>query len=144
MVESPASPRAPAPATKRPLSPHLQVYRPQITSGLSIFHRFTGVGLAGGIAVLMAWLVCLAWLPDWYAPFMSLLTSPLGKIFLYGWTWAFFFHFGCGIRHLLWDFGWCFSLRNIYLSGYIVLAASFVLTIGLWVIVLGARGAPWL
>jgi succinate dehydrogenase / fumarate reductase, cytochrome b subunit len=129
---------------QRPLSPHLQIYRPQLTSGMSIFHRFTGVGLAGGIAVLVAWLGCLAWLPVLYDPFMWLLTSIVGKICLFGWTWAFFYHFGCGIRHLLWDFGKCLSLEGIYSSGRIVLASSALLTIGLWIKVLGHGVLPWL
>ena len=139
MAESPSSP-----AAQRPLSPHLQVYRPQLTSGMSIFHRFTGIGLAGGVTLLVAWLVCLAWLPDFYPLFMSLLTSIIGKIFLFGWTWAFFYHLSTGIRHLLWDAGWGLSLKGIYTSGYIALTISTLLTLGLWIIVLGHGVVSWL
>ncbi|MDD5585863.1 MAG: succinate dehydrogenase, cytochrome b556 subunit [Alphaproteobacteria bacterium] len=126
------------------MSPHLQVYRPQLTSGISIFHRITAVGLTGGLVVLVAWLFCLAWLPEWYEPFTGLLLSPIGKIFLFGWTWAYFFHVGATIRHLLWDAVLCFSLKSIYLTGYMMLAISTALTFAFWIIALGQDFVPWL
>src|SRR5476649_2375079 len=96
---------SPSVKTARPLSPHLQVYRPQLTSVLSIFHRMTGVALALGLPVFVAWLVVVASGQETYSTFISYLQTTIGQILLCGWTLAFFYHFCCGIRHLLWDAG---------------------------------------
>jgi succinate dehydrogenase / fumarate reductase cytochrome b subunit len=121
----------------RPLSPHLSIYKPQMTSGLSIFHKMTGIGLSGGLILLVVWLACLAAGKETYDGIMAILTHPIAKIFLIAWTWAFFFHFGVGIRHLLWATGRCLSLKSIYTTGAIALAFSFLATIGLWAFILG-------
>ena len=140
---SPALPEANLQA-KRPLSPHLSVYKPQLTSGMSIFHKITGVGMAGGLVVLVAWLACLAMGKETYDTLMSLLTTPVGQILLFGWTWAFFYHLCCGIRHLLWAAGWALSIKAVYVTGYIALAISTILTFSLWAIILIKGGVPWL
>jgi succinate dehydrogenase / fumarate reductase, cytochrome b subunit len=127
-------PSAPVP---RPLSPHLTIYKPQMTSGMSIFHKATGVLLMGVLIVLVAWLVCLAWLPAWYPYLLFAATSLIGRIVLIGMTWVYFYHFSCGVRHLLWAAGWCMSLRDIYWTAYAALAVSFLATAGVWVVVLG-------
>lgn len=133
----PASPDASAHA-ERPLSPHLQAYKifRAMTSGMSIFHRFTGIGLAGGLVVMSAWLVCLAAGPEPYNAYIDIATSPIGRFLFFGWTWILFYHLGCGVRHLMWDAGRWLSLKAIYLSGYVVLAFSALMTLGLWGIIL--------
>jgi len=92
---------------ERPLSPHLQVYKPQLTSVLSITHRGTGVALAAGTLLLLYWLLALADGPDSYARAQSLLGSWLGQVVLFGFTFALFYHLCNGIRHLLWQPPFC-------------------------------------
>lgn len=119
-------------AQNRPLSPHLQVYRPQMTSVLSITHRATGVVLALGTLLLVWWLVAAAGGPDPYATVQAFLGSILGRLMLFGWTLALFYHLCNGIRHLFWDAGYGFELKAAYGSGWLVLAASLVLTLAAW------------
>jgi succinate dehydrogenase / fumarate reductase cytochrome b subunit len=121
----------------RPLSPNLQIYRPQLTSVLSITHRATGVALAAGAAALVAWLSAAAAGPGAYAQFDTALRSPFGLVLLLLWTFSLFFHLCNGIRHLVWDAGYGFDLRTIYASGWAVVAASAVLTLAAWIV--GAR-----
>lgn len=121
-------------STNRPLSPHLEVYKPQLTSILSILHRATGVVLAIGSILVAYWLSAIATGPEAFASANGILGSFLGKIILFGWTWALFYHLCNGIRHLMWDSGFGFDLPTTYLSGKIVLGASVVLTILLWLV----------
>jgi succinate dehydrogenase / fumarate reductase cytochrome b subunit len=106
----------------RPLSPHLQVYRPQITSVLSILHRITGVILTLGTLLLTWWLVAAAYGPEAFATAQGALGSILGQLVLWGLTFAVFYHLGNGIRHLAWDFGWGFELSQLRTSGIVVVA----------------------
>jgi succinate dehydrogenase / fumarate reductase, cytochrome b subunit len=119
---------------ERPLSPHLQVYRPQISSTLSILHRITGVGLGLGAAFLACWLIALASGPDAYYAVQDFAGSILGRLLLLGFTWAFFYHLANGIRHLGWDLGYGFELKTADATGWAVVAASGVLTILAWVL----------
>jgi succinate dehydrogenase / fumarate reductase cytochrome b subunit len=119
--------------SERPLSPHLQVYRPQLTSALSIFHRITGAFLALGTLLLTAWLVAAATGPDAFAAVQGFIGSILGYLLLLGWSAALFYHLANGIRHLFWDAGYGFELANAYRSGYAVLAATAVLTAAAWI-----------
>ena len=112
----------------RPLSPHLQIYRWQISNTLSIMHRLTGVILAVGFAVLTAWLMAIATGSDAYATIMKLLKGPLGVLLLTGWTAAFFFHFFNGLRHLFWDAGLGFEKHRSRLTGWLSLAGTALLT----------------
>ena len=132
-----------AAARARPLSPHLQVYRPQITTVLSITHRLTGVALAFGSLLLVAWLVVLAAGSETrYTEFNAFLRGPIGLLLMLGWTWALFFHLANGIRHLFWDAGLGFELAATTRSGWAVVIASVGLTLLAWVVgfaVLGAR-----
>lgn len=128
----------PAPKTTRPLSPHLQVYKPQMTSVLSILHRITGIGLTAALPVLVWWLVALSEGAEPYKVVMDCLKSPLGKLFLMGWAWAFSYHLCAGIRHLLWDAGWGFELKQVYASAKVLLGATTLLTLFLWIAILGA------
>ena len=115
--------------TNRPISPHLQVYRPQLTSVLSILHRITGVALAVGTILLVYWLIAAASGPEAFASAEALIGSWLGRILLFGWTFALYFHLSNGIRHLFWDAGFGFELKTVYASGWTVVALAAVLTL---------------
>ena len=121
----------------RPLSPHLQIYKPQLTSMLSALHRFTGIALSLGAPFLVWWLVAAATSDAAFATARWFFGSWLGLLMLLGWTYAFFFHLCNGVRHLAWDTGRGFDLRATYASGWTVVAASALLTVvafagGLW------------
>jgi succinate dehydrogenase / fumarate reductase, cytochrome b subunit len=116
----------------RPLSPHLQIYRPQITSTMSILHRISGIVLSFGAFVLAWWLLAVAQGGDSYAQATALLASLPGKLALFGFSLALMYHLLNGIRHLLWDIGWGFQLPQVYRSGYIVIALTFVFTAAIW------------
>lgn len=131
MSEASATPSAPRRA--RPLSPHLQIYRPQLTSSLSIFHRITGVGLSFGALLLVAWLVAAANGADAYDQMQTFLASPVGIVLLMGWSWALMYHLCTGIRHLMWDMIIGLDLPGVYRSGYAALVVSTLLTLGVWV-----------
>lgn len=117
----------------RPLSPHLQVYRPQLTSMLSITHRLTGVALAVGTFVLVWWLVAAATGPEAYATVQGVISSVIGRLLLFGWTLALFYHLCNGIRHLFWDAGYGYELKSAYASGWAVMAGSVALTLLAWI-----------
>ena len=127
--------------TARPLSPHLQVYRWQLTMVLSIIHRMTGVALAAGTILLIALLLALAAGPDAYQTVRAFCSSWLGLLMLFGWSWALCFHLCNGIRHLAWDTGWGFEIQRAYLTGWIVVAASLVMTVLIWACVFAQGGA---
>ena len=127
-------------AHERPLSPHLQIYRPQLTSVLSITHRLTGVALSLGSLLLVGWLLAAAQGPQAYATVHAVLGSWPGLVLLLGWTFALFFHLCNGIRHLCWDAGYGFDLVTIYASGWTVVAMSLLLTLTTVFIAFGIRG----
>lgn len=118
----------------RPRSPNIQIYRPQLTSVLSIVNRMTGVVLSVCAVVLVVWLVAAAAGPNAYAVVHTAIASSLGQVFLFLATFAFFMHLCGSLRHLVWDTVHGFSLRVIYLSGWIVFAASVTFTIAAWVV----------
>jgi succinate dehydrogenase / fumarate reductase, cytochrome b subunit len=118
---------------ERPLSPHLQIYRPQLTSVLSITHRMTGIGLATGGLFLTWWLLAAATSTPAFAAAQSFWGSWIGVLLLFGWTFSLFFHLGNGIRHLVWDTGAGFALPDAYRSGWAVVIAAAALTIIAWV-----------
>ena len=119
-------------SANRPLSPHLQIYRPQLTSVLSILHRITGVFLSAGAVVLVLWLFAAAAGDAEFAMMHGLLGSLPGKLFLLGWTFSFFYHLANGIRHLLWDAGFGFDLKTTYATGWTVVAVVVALTALAW------------
>ena len=119
-------------SSQRPLSPHLQIYRPQLTSVLSISHRATGIALAAGSLVLAAWLIAAAAGPEAFACINGVLGAWYGQILLFAWSYALFYHLCNGLRHLVWDAGHGFDLKTTYFSGYLVLAASAALTLVAW------------
>ncbi|HUC70919.1 MAG TPA: succinate dehydrogenase, cytochrome b556 subunit [Stellaceae bacterium] len=116
----------------RPLSPHLQIYRWQLTSVMSILHRASGVALCAGGVLLVWWLVAAASGPEAYSSVQDFLGSWLGIVLLLGWSAALFYHLSNGIRHLVWDTGHALDLRSTYLGGWIVVAATAVLTAIAW------------
>ncbi|MGI9292012.1 MAG: succinate dehydrogenase, cytochrome b556 subunit [Gammaproteobacteria bacterium] len=124
-------------ADHRPLSPHLQIYRPQLTSVLSILHRATGVFLALGMLALVYWLSALSQGPESYLAAISFLGSVPGKLLLLGWALSFFFHLLNGIRHLFWDAGKGFELSQVYSSGWMVVFGAVILTAITWFAISG-------
>jgi succinate dehydrogenase / fumarate reductase cytochrome b subunit len=121
------------PNAARPLSPHLQVYRWQLTMVLSISHRATGLALSVGALLLVWWLMAAATGPDAYATFQGFIGSWLGLLLLLGWSYALFFHLCAGIRHLVWDTGRALDIPSVYATGWTVVAASAALTVIAWV-----------
>ena len=116
-----------------PTSPNIQIYRPQLTSVLSIANRISGVVTSVGAVGLVLWLLAAAAGPDTYAFARWLLSSLLGQIGLLIFMFAFFLHLCGGIRHLIWDAVHGFALSMIYASGWAVVAASVLLTGAAWI-----------
>ena len=119
--------------SNRPLSPHLQVYKPQLTSVLSISHRITGVALSVGTLLLVAWIAATAKGPDAFAVVSGFLRNPIGLLLLLGWSVSLFYHLANGIRHLFWDAGYGFEIETAYRSGWIVVGATIGLTALTWI-----------
>ncbi len=119
---------------RRPLSPHLQVYRPQLTSVLSIMNRLSGIGTSVGTLLLVWWLAGSAGSPHAYAVMQSFLGSWFGVLVLMGVTVAMVYHFVGGLRHLAWDAGYGFDLPEVYASGWAAVAATGVLTLLIWIV----------
>lgn len=124
----------------RPLSPHLTIYKPQITSVLSITHRATGVFLTLGSLVLCWWIIALAHGAETYNFFQSQAGAWYGRILLFGWAFSLFYHLCNGIRHLFWDVGLGFDLKNASYSGWLVIIASVIFTLITWE---AATGSYW-
>jgi succinate dehydrogenase / fumarate reductase cytochrome b subunit len=121
------------PVSKRPLSPHLQIYRWQWTMTLSILHRSTGIALTAGSLYLVWWLVAIAAGPEAYATISAFSNSIVGKLMLLGWTFSLFYHLSNGIRHLVWDAGIGLDLKTSYMSACLVIALAVALTVIAWV-----------
>ena len=113
---------------QRPLSPHLSVYKFTYTMSLSILHRLTGVAASVGFLVFAWWLMALASGPAAYAAAMRLLSTPVAKLLLVGFTFSFVYHFCNGIRHLVWDTGRGLERAQARRSGGLVVVAALVLT----------------
>ena len=118
----------------RPLSPHIQIYRPQLTSLMSILHRITGVALVVGTFVLTYWLGAAAYGPGAYAQARALLGSWVGSLLVFIWSVALFYHLCNGIRHLIWDLGYGLEREKVYASGVVVLVFTAVLSVLAWVL----------
>ena len=125
---------------QRPLSPHLQIYKPQITSFMSIMHRVTGCALGVGTLLFAWWLVAAASGPAAYAQVHGFMGSILGRLILLGFTFALFYHLCNGIRHLFWDAGKGFELTTVTKTGYTVFAAAGLLTLLSWILAYAMRG----
>ena len=117
-------------AGNRPLSPHLQVYRWQMTMALSIVHRITGVGLALGMLLLTWWLAAAAGGAEYFDYVHGIMGSEIGRVLLFGFVLSLYFHLCNGIRHLVWDAGYGFEIASMQKSGWLVLVVSVVVTLG--------------
>ncbi len=118
----------------RPLSPHVQIYRLQWTMLLSITHRITGLALAFGSLLLIYWLAAAASGPEAFATAQTIVGSVIGRLLLFGWSFALFYHLCNGIRHLFWDAGHGYELTTAYRSGLAVIAVSLAFTLLTWAI----------
>lgn len=116
----------------RPTSPHLNIYRPQISTVLSIMHRISGMALVAGSALMLAWLWSAAYAPAFYPRLHELMSSQIGRLCLMGWTLAFYYHLLSGIRHLFWDMGKGFALPTMEKTGWTVVIMTLVLTALTW------------
>ena len=121
-------------AKPRPLSPHLQIYRPQLTSVMSISHRATGAALASGTILLCLWLVALAAGDRWYGVVAMMIAHPIGQLVLFGYSVALIYHALNGVRHLTWDRGIGLTIPAVYRSGWIVLLMTIGITVMLWTV----------
>ena len=121
----------------RPLSPHIQIYKPQITSVLSISHRISGVFLSLGLLAVFLFIFLLALGKDSYTLWISFSNSFLGEIILFGWIFALSFHMFNGIRHLFWDYDIGLSLSVSKWTGIIVCFASVTISIIFGIFLLG-------
>lgn len=122
----------PANTGKRPLSPHLTIYRPIITMVISIIHRITGVGLYIGMMVFALWLLLASSSAENFKMLNGMLASPLGRLLLLGFTWALLQHALGGIRHLFWDMGTGFEKETATKSAWGITLTSLLLTIAVW------------
>lgn len=118
---------------KRPLSPHLQIYKPLINMRMSIFHRISGAALYFGMFLLAWWLFSVASGADYFAFVQGVLSSIPGRLVLFVFTWALMHHALGGIRHLIWDTGRGFELRTVNLLSWLTIIGSVVSTILIWV-----------
>ena len=125
----------------RPLSPHVGIYRWQITNTLSILHRITGFGLSLGLIPLALWLYSAAYAPSLFEDVRAVFASAIGKLALFAWTLAFYYHLANGMRHINWDMGKGFDLSEVTDSGHIVVVCAFALTILTWAIIITNTGA---
>ena len=119
-------------SSNRPLSPHIQVYKMPLSAKLSILHRLTGLALSFGAVVLVYWLFSLAYMSGVAVNLHEFFSSSIGKVVLIAWTFAFFYHFCNGIRHLFWDAGKGFEIEAVNRSGVIAIIAAIGLTVVVW------------
>jgi succinate dehydrogenase / fumarate reductase cytochrome b subunit len=127
----------------RPLSPHLQVYKLPLSAVLSIFHRITGVALSVGTLLLVWWLIAASMGPAAFDTAQNAIGSWIGRLLLFGWSYALFFHLCNGVRHLFWDVGRGYEIPTVAASNWVVVMVSLVLTAIAWIwgyISMGAFG----
>ena len=127
---------------QRPLSPDLQIYRPMLTMTMSIVHRITGGALYVGTLLLAWWLISAASGPNAYATFEAFIGSLLGRVILFGYTWALLHHMLGGIRHLIWDTLHGFQPAEREWLTVASLVGSIALTLVVWVVGYIALGGP--
>ena len=115
--------------TNRPTSPHLQIYKPQLTSILSISHRITGVILTLFSILIPVSLILVFLGKDYFNILINIMAHPFIKLLLFGVLFITIYHLLNGIRHLFWDYGLGLSLRDSYISGYMVIFFSLLTTL---------------
>ena len=120
--------------SKNPLSPHLQIYRWQISSLLSITHRITGILNLLGLIFISAWISSAGIGENLFEYFSVFLKSFIGKFILIGFTWSISYHLLSGIRHFFWDLGYGYEIKTANISGVIVIVSSLLLAVFLWLI----------
>src|SRR5262245_26149439 len=128
------------PSIERPLSPHLGIYRMTITMAMSIVHRITGGALYFGTVLLAAWLIAAAMGERQFALVSDIFGHPLGKLVLFGYSWALIHHMLGGIRHLVWDTGRALQPRSADALAWLTILGSLTLVVALWVVGVSMRG----
>lgn len=121
-------------AADRPLSPHLQIYRPMLTMLMSIAHRITGFGNAVGFLLLAWWLVAIAAGPEQYTVVSSFFASIAGRALLFLFSWSLIHHMLGGIRHLIWDTGHGLDKVSIEIFAWTTIIGSTAVTILVWLV----------
>ncbi len=122
------------PETRRPLSPHLGIYRPMLTMMMSIAHRITGAALYFGTLLLAWWLIAAATGAKAFATADWFMTSPIGRLILFGFTWSLFHHLLGGLRHFIWDLGRGMDDPEREYLAQATLIGGIALTILVWVV----------
>jgi succinate dehydrogenase / fumarate reductase cytochrome b subunit len=125
----------------RPLSPHLSIYKPTITMTMSIVHRITGGALYFGTLLVVWWLVAVAISPGYFDFVSWLYGTIVGRLILFGYSWALIHHMAGGIRHLIWDTGAGMEKHTASKIAWITLVFSVALTVLIWMFAIMARGA---
>lgn len=120
---------------ERPLSPHLQIYKPTLTMAMSIIHRITGAALYFGTVLLALFLIAAASGKTGYGVAAAVYGSFLGKLVLFGYTWALIHHMLGGIRHFIWDTGAGLDPVGRETIVKATLIGSVTLTLVVWVVV---------
>jgi succinate dehydrogenase / fumarate reductase, cytochrome b subunit len=123
----------------RPLSPHLQIYRPMLSMMMSIMHRITGVALSAGIILLVWWFTAASISDDYFSLVNGFFAHWFGRLVLFGFTWALTHHMLGGFRHFIWDTGRGFALHKVEWLVRANLIGSILLTILIWMIGYGVR-----
>ena len=123
--------------SSRPLSPHLQVYRPMLSTAMSIFHRITGVALSIGMILLVWWFMAAATSDEYFNFVNSIFACWFGRLVLFGFTWALMHHILGGLRHFIWDTGRGFELQTVEWLARANLIGSILLTLLIWFIAYG-------
>ena len=126
---------------KRPLSPHLSIYRPMLTMLMSIAHRISGAANAIGFLLLVWWLVAIASGPEAYAQVSSFFGSLAGRTLLFLFSWALIHHMLGGIRHLIWDTGYGLDKTSIEILAWATIIGSITLTVLVWLAGYWFKGA---
>jgi len=126
----------------RPLSPHLGIYKPQMSSVLSILHRITGVTSFLGMVAFLWWVVFLTFSAESYTANLvyEFCECLLGKVILMAWTYGLFLHACTGIRHLFWDVGYGFEKSTADITGWLALVSAAILTGITWTIYFNIMG----
>ncbi|MFK8040311.1 MAG: succinate dehydrogenase, cytochrome b556 subunit [Rickettsiaceae bacterium] len=119
----------------RPTSPHLTIYKMQISSTLSILHRITGVLIFAGFALITWWFIFFVF-NDFCNCYFGVFNHIISKCILFCISFAYFYHFCTGIRHLIWDMGKCFSIQEVNITGWVAVICGICLTLIFWFIIL--------
>ena len=133
-----AETRAPV---QRPISPHLSIYKPMLTMMMSIAHRITGACLYFGTLLLVWWLVAASSGPNAYTKVQWFMGTFIGRLILFGYTWALIHHMFGGIRHFIWDTGRGLDKVSIEIFAWATIIGSTVLTVLVWIAGYWLRGA---